>query len=77
MVDDRSPSAKAMSIVSQITTIALLAIVPMVIGSWLDGWLGWKPILTLVGVVLGLTAAGFQLMRLVRSLEANKTTIQK
>ena len=76
MVDDRSSSAKAMSIVSQITTIGLLAIMPMVIGSWLDGWLGWKPILTLVGVVLGLTAAGFQLMRLVRSLEAEKKTKQ-
>ena len=76
MVDDRSPSAKAMSIVSQITTIGLLAIVPMVIGSWVDAWLGWKPILTLVGVVLGLTAAGFQLMRLVRSLEAEKKTKQ-
>jgi len=77
MVDDRSPTAKAMSIVSQITTIGLLAVVPMAIGGWVDSWLGCKPILTLVGVVLGLTAAGFQLMRLVRTLEANRKAKQK
>ena len=77
MVDDRSPTAKAMSIVSQITTIGLLAVMPIVIGSWVDSWLGCKPILILLGVVLGFTAAGFQLMRLVRTLEANKKTKQK
>ena len=77
MVDDRSPTAKAMSIVSQITTIGLLAILPIVIGSWGDGWLGCKPVLTLLGVVFGLTAAGFQLMRLVRMLEANTNKKQK
>ena len=71
MVDDRSPTAKAMSIVSRITTISLLAILPIVIGSWLDDWLGYKPVLTLLGMVFGLTAAGFQLMRLVKKLEKN------
>ena len=69
MVDDRSPTAKAMSIVSQITTIGLLAIVPIVIGSWVDSWLGTKPIFLLVSVVFGFTAAGFQMMQLVRKLE--------
>lgn len=72
MVDDRSPTAKAMSIVSQITTIGLLAIVPIVIGSWADGWLGTKPIFILVSVVFGFTAAGFQLMQLVRKLEEDR-----
>ena len=76
MVDDRSPTAKAMSIVSQITTIGLLVIMPIVIGGWADNWLGCKPILILLGVVLGFTAAGFQLMRLVRTLEANNKTKQ-
>ena len=72
MVDDRSPTAKAMSIVSQITTIGLLAIVPIVIGSWVDSWLGTKPIFLLVSVVFGFTAAGFQLMQLVRKLERDR-----
>ena len=72
MVDDRSPSAKAMSIVSQITTIGLLAIVPIVIGSWVDGRFGTKPIFILVSVVFGFTAAGFQLMQLVRKLERDR-----
>ena len=72
MVDDRSPSAKAMSIVSQITTIGLMAIVPIVIGSWVDNWLGTKPIFLLVGLVFGFAAAGFQMMQLVRKLERDR-----
>jgi len=72
MVDDRSPTAKAMSIASRITTIGLLAIMPLVIGSWLDSWLCTKPIFMLVGVVFGFTAAGFQLMQLVRKLERDR-----
>lgn len=71
MVDDRSPTAKAMSIVSQITTIGLLAILPIVVGSYLDDWLGSKPAFILAGLVLGFLAAGVQLLRLVRSLERN------
>ena len=74
MVDDRSPTAKAMSITSQITTIGLLAILPIVIGNWLDNWLGTKPLFILVGVVLGFVAAGFQLTRLVRKLEKDRKT---
>jgi len=73
MVDDRSPTAKAMSIVSRITTISLLAILPIVIGSWLDGWLGYKPVLTLLGMVFGLTAAGFKMIRLVKKLEKDSS----
>ena len=72
MVDDRSPTAKAMSITSQITTIGLLAILPIVIGNWLDNWLGTKPLFILVGVVLGFVAAGFQLTRLVRKLDKDR-----
>ncbi len=72
MVDDRSPTAKAMSIVSQITTIGLLAIVPIVIGNWVDSWLCTKPIFILVSVVFGFTAAGFQLMQLVQKLERDR-----
>jgi F0F1-type ATP synthase assembly protein I len=72
MVDDRSPTAKAMSIASQITTVGLVAVMPIVMGSWVDNWLATKPIFILIGVVLGFVAAGFQLMRLVRSLNQGK-----
>jgi F0F1-type ATP synthase assembly protein I len=72
MVDDRSPTAKAMSIASQITTVGLVAVMPIVMGRWVDNWLATKPIFILIGVVLGFVAAGFQLMRLVRSLNQGK-----
>lgn len=72
MVDDRSPTAKAMSIVSQITSIGLVAILPIVAGSYLDSWLDTKPVFILVGVVLGFCAAGLQLMSLVRSLDQSR-----
>ena len=72
MVDDRSPTAKAMSIASQITTVGLVAVMPIVVGSWVDNWLNTKPIFILIGVVLGFVAAGFQLMRLVRALNKGK-----
>jgi F0F1-type ATP synthase assembly protein I len=77
MVDDRSPTAKAMSIVSQITTIGLVAILPIVAGDYLDGRLVTKPAFVLVGVVLGFSAAGLQLMRLVRSLERSQKSSLK
>jgi F0F1-type ATP synthase assembly protein I len=77
MVDDRSPIAKAMSIVSQITTIGLVAILPIVAGDYLDGRLVTKPAFVLVGVVLGFSAAGLQLMRLVRSLERSQKSSLK
>ena len=33
-------------------------------GAWLDSWLDTAPVLTLVGVALGLVAAGYQLYEL-------------
>ena len=71
MVDDRSPSAKAMSVVSQITTIALVAILPLMGGYGLDGWLVSKPLFVVLGGFFGFVAAGFQLTRLVKQLEAD------
>lgn len=75
MVDDRSPAAKAMSVVSQIMTIALCGILPVAVGYGLDNWLGTKPwILVLLGL-FGFATAIYQLVRLVKRLEqdAKKT----
>lgn len=33
-------------------------------GAWLDGWRGTAPVFTLLGVVLGMVAAGYQLYEL-------------
>lgn len=71
MVDDRSPSAKAMAVVSQITGIALMAILPLLGGYGLDSWLLTKPLFVILGGVFGFVTAGFQLTRLVKQLEAD------
>ena len=70
MVDDRSPSAKAMAVVSQITSITLMAILPLLGGLGLDNWLETKPLFILLGGAFGFMAAGFQLTRMVKQLEA-------
>jgi F0F1-type ATP synthase assembly protein I len=69
MVDDRSPTAKAMSVVSQITSIGVSAALPVIAGYALDNWLESKPVFVLVGIVLGFLTSGMQFMRLVRKLE--------
>ena len=52
--DDRSALARAFELGSLATTIALEMVVPIVLGSWLDGWLGTKAVFTIVGGVLGM-----------------------
>ena len=67
--DTRSPMAKALDLVSQITTISLTAVLPAVGGYFIDNWLGTKIVFILIGLALGMTGAGFQLMNLVKRLE--------
>lgn len=69
--DTRSPMAKALDLVSQITSIGLTAVVPALGGYFLDGWLGTKLLFVLLGLVVGLILAGLQLMKLVKKLEQN------
>lgn len=73
MVDDRSPSAKAMSVVSQIMTIAVIAVLPMMGGFWVDQWLNTKPLFILIGGAFGFFAAGYQLTRLVKHLNKSNS----
>ncbi|MCE9607405.1 MAG: AtpZ/AtpI family protein [Planctomycetia bacterium] len=54
--------------VSRITTVALMTVLPILGGQWLDGRLAtsyWSPI----GLVVGLVLGAWQLMLLVRSAE--------
>ena len=67
--DTRSPTAKALDLVSQVTTISLTAVLPAVGGYFIDNWLGTKMVFILIGLALGMTGAGFQLMNLVKKLE--------
>ena len=67
--DTRSPMAKALDLVSQITTISLMAVLPAVGGYFIDDWLSTKIVFILIGLAIGMTAAGFQLLKLVKKLE--------
>jgi len=69
--DTRSPIAKAMDLVSQITSIGLTAVLPALGGYFLDGWLETKVLFVILGLVLGLIMAGLQLKKLVKKLEQN------
>ena len=71
MVDDRSPSAKALAVVSQITSISLSGALPLVIGYALDSWLNTRPVLLVVGGLFGAVTAVYLMIQLVRRLEAD------
>lgn len=71
MVDDRSPSAKALAVVSQITSISLSGALPLVIGYALDSWLNTRPVLLIVGGLFGAVTAVYLMIQLVRRLEAD------
>lgn len=72
MVDDRSPTAKAMDIVSQITAIAVTGVVPALIGVAIDSWLQSSPWCAVLGGLLGMVFAGYQLTQFVHRLNADK-----
>lgn len=64
-VDDRSPVAKSLSKASEITAICMLMIVPGLIGYWIDQKVGSRVVFTLLGLILGMSGAVLQLVRLV------------
>jgi F0F1-type ATP synthase assembly protein I len=67
--DDRSAMAKAMSLVSQITAIALMMVLPALVGYFVDRGISTLPLFTVIGMLLGLAAAIYQLVKLVAALE--------
>jgi F0F1-type ATP synthase assembly protein I len=69
--------AKALDLVSQITTISLISVLPAVGGYFIDNWLGTKIAFMLIGLGLGMTAAGFQLKTLVKKLDPGSVKSKK
>lgn len=66
-VDDRSPTAKALSKVTEITTISLMMIIPAIIGYFIDQYFGTVILFTAIGLVMGIGAAIWQLIAFVSS----------
>ena len=64
-LDDRSPSAKALSKVAQITSISLMMIVPAIIGYFVDQYFNTLILFTAIGLVLGIASAIWQLIKLI------------
>ncbi|MDG1875663.1 MAG: AtpZ/AtpI family protein [Mariniblastus sp.] len=58
-----------MSKVSEVMSICLLMIIPALMGYGADQWLGTGFLLTVIGLIFGMTGAVMQLMRLVASLK--------
>lgn len=52
--DDRAALARAMSLASSVTTIALEMVVPAVVGHWIDQRLGVSPLFVAIGAALGM-----------------------
>jgi len=71
-----SPIGEAMQWVSRITTVALMTVLPIVGGRWLDGRLAtsyWG----LIGLVVGLAVGFWQMMLLAKSAGAKGSTARK
>lgn len=58
-----------MAMVSTIITIACMMVVPALLGSWIDAWLGTVVLFMFLGVIFGVVAGVWQLVKLVQSLE--------
>jgi F0F1-type ATP synthase assembly protein I len=64
--DTRSPAAKGMHLASQVTTISLMMVLPAAGGYYADTYFGTLPLLMILGLILGLGAGIWQLMKLVQ-----------
>lgn len=66
--DDRSQIAIAYQWASRIVTVALEMVLPGLLGYWLDQRFGLKPILTVVGFLLGLVVGMWHLLQMVGAI---------
>lgn len=71
LVDDSppraTPAAQAARWVSWVLSVAIGMTAPIILGAWIDGVLGSRPGLTLVGLALGMTLAGLKLWQLAKT----------
>lgn len=64
--DDRASIAQAWAWSSRITSVALEMVLPAVLGHWLDQKLGTVVVFLLLGLVLGMTAGLYHLIKMVQ-----------
>ncbi|MDO4551209.1 MAG: hypothetical protein Q4C96_08170 [Planctomycetia bacterium] len=70
--DVRSPVAKGLAWSVTISGIGMQALLPALLGLWLDFELGTRVIFMLSGLFLGLISAGTQLMRILKNHTASR-----
>jgi F0F1-type ATP synthase assembly protein I len=68
MPDDRSALARATQVASNVTSVSLEMVLPILIGYWIDQRLGTKAVFAILGGVLGLATGIWSLMRMTESL---------
>ncbi|HEY4761325.1 MAG TPA: AtpZ/AtpI family protein [Thermoguttaceae bacterium] len=64
--DGRSPLALALEWVSRITAIAMEMVLPIVIGYWIDKWLGTKVVFLILGLIVGFVSGIWNLVKLTK-----------
>ena len=73
-IDDRSPTAKALAKVTQITTISLMMVIPAIIGYFVDQYFGTLILFTAIGLVVGIASAVKQLIDFVAHQDKDDST---
>jgi F0F1-type ATP synthase assembly protein I len=68
--DGRSPIAVAIHWASQVTTISVEMVLPLLLGVWVDRWLNTKAVFAILGGILGLWVGIWNLMRIAKELAA-------
>jgi F0F1-type ATP synthase assembly protein I len=68
--DGRSPIAVATHWASQVTTISIEMVLPILLGVWADQKLGTKAVFTILGGIAGLWLGVWSLMRIAKELAA-------
>jgi F0F1-type ATP synthase assembly protein I len=70
--DGRSPIAVAMNWATQVTTISIEMVLPIVLGVWADRRLGTKVVFTILGAIAGLWLGIWSLIRMTRDIEEDE-----
>lgn len=72
-----TPDARTLKTIGQLSTIGLAFVFALVMGFaggyWLDGQLGTKPWLSLLGFAIGLAAGVLNVVRTMQSVSANES----
>ena len=62
--DNRSPAAKGLHLASHVTTVSLMMVLPAGGGYYADLYFGTLPLFMVLGLILGLIAGIWQLIKL-------------